>query len=161
MSRIETVPHSTEPARSANRVSGQIARHCVLTRTRQIARVLTAIYDEALRPLGINAPQLSLLVLIAEFGPLSRAALGRKNHHDRSTLSRNLQPLIAQGWVVDSQPAADGRSRALYVTQAGDALLSAAGPAWSTAQQRAASLLGEEGANALVNIAAGLPPAIA
>jgi DNA-binding MarR family transcriptional regulator len=157
MSRIETVPQSTEPARS---VSAQIARQCVLTRTRQIARVLTALYDEALRPLGINAPQLSLLVLITEHGPLSRAALGRKNHHDRSTLTRNLQPLIAQGWVADGQPAADGRSRALSVTPAGEALLNSAGPAWTAAQERAASLLGAESANALVSIAAGLPAAI-
>jgi DNA-binding MarR family transcriptional regulator len=156
MSRIETVPHSTEVACS---VSGQIARQCLLTRTRQIARVLTALYDEALRPLGISASQLSLLVLIAEFGPLSRAALGRKNHHDRSTLSRNLQPLIAQGWVADGEPEHDGRSRALSVTQAGDALLRAAAPAWAAAQHRAANLLGEQNANALVSIAADLPPA--
>lgn len=157
MSRIESVPHG---AGLASEVSGQIARHCVLTRTRQIARVLTALYDEALRPLGINASQLSLLVLIAEYGPLSRAALGRKNHHDRSTLTRNLQPLIAQGWVADGQPAGDGRSRALSITHIGHALLHTAGPAWSAAQARTANLLGAEGASALVSIAAGLPPSI-
>lgn len=157
MSRLETVPHSTEIARS---VSSQIARHCLLTRTRQIARVLTALYDEALRPFGINASQLSLLVLISEHGPLSRATLGRKNHHDRSTLTRNLQPLIARGWVADGLPGGDGRSRALSVTQTGGALLTEAESAWSAAQQRAARLLGAEGANALVSIAAGLPLAI-
>ncbi|MCP3712353.1 MarR family winged helix-turn-helix transcriptional regulator [Paraburkholderia sp. CNPSo 3274] len=156
MSCIETVPHGSEPSGS---VSAQIARHCLLTRTRQIARVLTALYDEALRPLSINASQLSLLVLVAEFGPLSRAALGRKNHHDRTTLTRNLQPLIAHGWVSDGQPGGDGRSRALSVTQAGGALLHTAGPAWTSAQQRAASVLGLEGASALMNIAADLPPA--
>ncbi|MGF6382675.1 hypothetical protein OKW31_005653 [Paraburkholderia atlantica] len=92
MSRIETIPHGTEIGCSE---SGQIARHCLLTRTREIARVLTSLYDEMLRPLGINASQLSLLVLISEHGPLSRTALGRKNHHDRSTLTRNLRQLIA------------------------------------------------------------------
>ena len=156
MSCIETVPRSTEPSGS---VSAQIARHCLLTRTRQIARVLTALYDEALRPLGISSSQLSLLVLISEYGPLSRAALGRKNHHDRTTLTRNLQPLIAHGWVSDGQPGGDGRSRALSVTQAGRALLQTAGPAWSSAQERAASVLGADGASALISIAADLPSA--
>ena len=156
MSCIETVPRSTEPSGS---VSAQIARHCLLTRTRQIARVLTALYDEALRPLGISSSQLSLLVLISEYGPLSRAALGRKNHHDRTTLTRNLQPLIAHGWVSDGQPGGDGRSRALSVTQAGHALLHTAGPAWSSAQEHAANVLGAEGASALISIAADLPSA--
>ncbi|WP_245254270.1 MarR family winged helix-turn-helix transcriptional regulator [Paraburkholderia sp. LEh10] len=85
-------------------VSNEIASNCLLTRSRQIARVLTAIYDEELRPFGINAPQFSLLVLIMELGPLSRADLGRKNHRDRSTLTRNLQPLIARGWVQEGLP---------------------------------------------------------
>ncbi|MEM5450677.1 MULTISPECIES: MarR family winged helix-turn-helix transcriptional regulator [Paraburkholderia] len=156
MSCTETVPHTTE---ASGGVSAQIARHCLLTRTRQIARVLTGLYDDALRPLGISSSQLSLLVLVAEYGPLSRAALGRKNHHDRTTLTRNLQPLIAHGWVADGEPGGDGRSRALSVTQAGRALLQTAGSAWSTAQQRAASVLGLEGASALMNIAADLPSA--
>lgn len=50
-------------------VSGEIAQNCLLTCTRQISRVLTAIYDEALRPFGINASQFSLLVLIVALGP--------------------------------------------------------------------------------------------
>src|SRR6185437_1693353 len=55
--------------------SREIARKCVLTRVRQISRALTAIYDEAMRPFGVVASQLTLLVLVAEFGPLSRSDL--------------------------------------------------------------------------------------
>lgn len=93
-------------------VSSEIARNCLLTRTRQISRVLTAIYDEQLRPFGINACQFTLLVLIVEFAPLSRSDLGRRNFHDRSTLTRNLRPLISQGLVSEDVPGNDGRSRA-------------------------------------------------
>ncbi|BCZ83285.1 transcriptional regulator [Paraburkholderia terrae] len=138
-------------------VSRKIAQSCLLTRTRQISRVLTAIYDEALRPFGVNASQFTLLVLIMEFGPLSRATLGRKNHHDRSTLTRNLQPLVAQGWVVEGMPGDDGRSRPLSLTKQGKALLHDAASAWSAAQSKAQSLLGEAGANALMGIAGDLP----
>lgn len=142
---------------TGNDVSSEIARNCLLTRTRQISRVLTAIYDEQLRPFGINASQFTLLVLIVEFGPLSRADLGRKNHHDRSTLTRNLQPLISQGWVFEAIPGSNGRSRPLSLTEQGKTLLRSAAAAWSTAQAKARSLVGEIGANALMGIAGELP----
>lgn len=138
-------------------ISSQIAQNCLLTRTRQISRVLTAIYDDALRPFGIVAPQFSLLVLIAEHGPLSRSDLGRRNHHDRSTLTRNLQPLIAQEWVAEGAPGVDGRSRPLTLTEQGKALLNNAASAWSAAQTQSKAILGDAGANALMNIAGELP----
>src|SRR5260370_16271209 len=130
-------------------VSSEIAEHCLLTRTRQISRVLTAIYDEALRPFGINASQFSLLVLIVEFGPISRADLGRKNHQDRSTLTRNLQPLISQEWVFEGAPESNGRSRPLSLTGQGKTLLRSAAPASSTAQARPTSLSRQLAAHAL------------
>jgi DNA-binding MarR family transcriptional regulator len=142
---------------AGNDVSCEIAQNCLLTRTRQISRVLTAIYNEELRPLGINASQFTLLVLIVEFGPLSRADLGRKNHHDRSTLTRNLQPLISQGWVFEGGPGSNGRSRPLSLTERGKTLLRSAASTWSSAQAKAKTLVGEIGANALMSIAGKLP----
>ncbi|KXU85407.1 MarR family transcriptional regulator [Paraburkholderia monticola] len=134
-----------------------IARDCLLTRARQISRVLTSVYDDALRPFGIVAPQFSLLVLIAKFGPISRSDLSRRNHHERSTLTRNLQPLIAQGWIAEDVPASDGRSRPLSLTHEGQALLKNAASAWSVAQSHATSFLGEGGAHELIDIARKLP----
>lgn len=149
---------TVEPNRTADEpLSSQIARNCLMTRARQVSRVLTSIYDDTLRPFGIVAPQFSLLVLIAEFGPISRSDLGRRNHHERSTLTRNLQPLIAQGWVAEGIPASDGRSRPLSLTHEGKALLKDAASAWSAAQTHATRLLGDRGARALMNIARELP----
>ncbi len=149
---------TAEPDRTADEpLSSQIARNCLLTRARQVSRVLTSVYDEALRPFGIEAPQFSLLVLIGEFGPISRSDLGRRNHHERSTLTRNLQPLIAQGWVAEGIPASDGRSRPLSLTHEGRALLKNAASAWSAAQHYTTRLLGEDGAHELMNIAGKLP----
>ncbi|MEX3937828.1 MarR family winged helix-turn-helix transcriptional regulator [Paraburkholderia phymatum] len=138
-------------------LSSRIARNCLLTRARQISRVLTSIYDDAMRPFGIVAPQFSLLVLIAEFGPISRSDLSRRNHHERSTLTRNLQPLIAQGWVAEGVPASGGRRRPLSLTHEGKTLLNSAASAWSAAQRHATHLLGEGGAHELANIARELP----
>ncbi len=159
---MQTEPNATvELDRTADQPpSSHIARDCLMTRARQISRILTSVYDDALRPFGIVAPQFSLLVLIAEFGPLSRSDLGRRTRHERSTLSRNLQPLIAHGWVTESIPASDGRSRPLSLTHEGKTLLKNAACAWSAAQGHAARLLGEDGARDLMNIARQLPPCI-
>jgi len=140
-----------------NAASGEIARNCLLTRTRQISRVLTAIYDDALRPFDINASQFTLLVLIMEFGPLSRSDLGRRNCHDRTTLTRNLRPLMLRGLVREDAPAGNGRSRLLSVTQQGHGLLHDAAPGWSAAQTQAKALVGTVGADALMGIAGMLP----
>ncbi len=146
--------------KAVGRVSREIARNCLLTRARQISRVLTSIYDEELRPFDINSPQFTLLVLVRELGPLSRSDLGRRNHHGRSTLTRNLHPLIAQGWVTEGVPADDGRSRPLSLTEQGKELLQSAASAWTVAQTKARDLLGEVGANALMDIASELPAVV-
>lgn len=141
----------------ADAVSADITRNCILTRARQISRVLTAAYDQELRPFGINAPQFSLLVLIAQLGPISRADLGKRNHQGPSTLSRNLQLLISQGWVAEDRAEEGGRRKPLSLTEQGRATMRDAAAAWSVAQERAKELLGESGANVIMGIANGLP----
>jgi len=137
-------------------VSKDVTQNCLLTRARQISRVLTGIYDQELQPYGVNSPQFTLLVLIAELGPLSRSELGRNNHQDRSTLSRNLQHLIELGWVDEDQTAG-GRRRPLSLTPAGIDLLNAAAPGWAAAQAKALKLLGDESSAAIMNAAGKLP----
>ncbi|MQX14561.1 MarR family transcriptional regulator [Sinorhizobium terangae] len=139
-------------------VIGEVTRHCVMTRTRRISRVVTGIYDQALRPHGVNASQFSLLVLIAKLGGASRAEIGRANYQDRSTLTRNLAPLLSEGWVEEIPSEAGGRSRPVFISEAGKELLVIAAPAWRSAQAKARELLGEEGITAIVSVADSLPP---
>jgi DNA-binding MarR family transcriptional regulator len=136
----------------------EVSQGCLLTRARQISRVLTTLYDDALRHFGISAPQFTLLIMIARLGPVSRAEIGRQNHQERSTLTRNLQLLLAEGWVVEVVAASAGRSRPLALTAKGRELLDAAGPAWRDAQRTAKAMLGEVGATSIVSMAAALPP---
>jgi DNA-binding MarR family transcriptional regulator len=138
-------------------LSGEVMRSCMVTRTRQISRVLTAIYDQELRPFDISSPQFSLMVLIAELEPISRSDLGRRNHQDRTTLSRNLQLLLSRGWVSEDVPAEGGRRRPLSLTGEGRELLLSAAPAWSAAQKKAKALLGGAGVDAIMEIADKLP----
>ncbi|MGY2050448.1 MarR family winged helix-turn-helix transcriptional regulator [Methylobacterium sp. JK268] len=129
----------------------EIARHCVLTRTRLIARTVTAIYDDALRPFGIQASQFALLVIIAKLGPARRAEIGRINQQDRSTLTRNLRIMLREGWI-EEVPGRDGKGRLVQAAAPGARLLAEALAPWRAAQARANALLGEVGAATLTDI---------
>lgn len=134
-----------------------VTKNCLVTRARRISRVLTSIYDERLRPFGINAPQFTLLVMISRLAPVSRAELGRHNHQDRSTLTRNLQLVLSEGWVEEVEHAEGGRRRPIVLSKAGQELLARAAPAWREAQAQATELLGQGGVSAVKTIADTLP----
>ncbi|WP_267221292.1 MarR family winged helix-turn-helix transcriptional regulator [Dyella silvae] len=127
-----------------------------MTRTRRISRVVTNLYDQELRPFGLSSSQFSLLVLIARMDGASRAEIGRANHQERSTSTRNLQLVIDQGWAEEIVPE-KGRSRPIVISKAGRALLAQAIPAWRAAQVKAKQLLGVDGASDIVRLSSGLP----
>jgi DNA-binding MarR family transcriptional regulator len=109
----------------------------VLMRTRLISRVIIGIYDEKLRPFGIGSTQFASLVVIYQIQPATRAEIGRLLHQDRSTLTRSLRAILAEGWVeeiqyqADARSRPDGRSRPIVLTMAGKDLLLRAEPAWA------------------------------
>jgi DNA-binding MarR family transcriptional regulator len=131
----------------------EINQACVLMRTRLISRVMTAIYDEGLRPFGIGSPQFTLLVIIGSMEPATRAEIGRHLHQDRSTLTRNLKLILSEGWAAETQNEASGRARPLALTKAGKNLVRDAAPAWRAAQSRAAAVLGKDGVFAVMHMA--------
>jgi DNA-binding MarR family transcriptional regulator len=144
---------AADGSRMGEDVIGEITRDCLLTRTRRISRVVTGIYDQQLRPFGINSPQFSLLVVISRLGSASRAEIGRANYQDRSTLTRNLQLILSEGWVEEVQHGAGGRSRPIVLTAAGRDVLRRAAPAWRAAQAQAKAILGDIGVAAVTSIA--------
>jgi DNA-binding MarR family transcriptional regulator len=134
----------------------EIGSTCVLMRTRLISRVITAIHDEALQPFGIGAAQFVLLVVIGKLEPASRAEIGRYHRQDRSTLSRNLKVILAEGWAEEDPTRVQGRIRPIVLTEAGRALLMRAAPAWRKAQAEAKAVLGQGGTDAVMAIANGI-----
>jgi len=137
-------------------VVAEMTRDCLLTRTRRLSRLITNIYDDGLRPHGVNAPQFSLMVLIAKFGPASRAEIGRVNYQDRSTLTRNLALLLAEGWVEEIETKG-GRSRPIQISGKGRQLLVSAAPAWRQAQSEARELIGDDAAASILRVVNDIP----
>src|SRR3954454_2191428 len=122
-----------------------IAAECIAVRVRALNRAVTALYDDALRPHGLRVGQLNLLVAVARMGTARPGDLCRALCMDKSTLSRDVEVLRRHGWLEGED--AGGRFRRFRLTPGGRALLEQVAPAWRQAQERARSLIGDDGAD--------------
>jgi DNA-binding MarR family transcriptional regulator len=127
----------------------RIANDCLAFRLRRLNRLVTNIYDEALRPLGLRVSQLNILSTAAVQQTARPAELCRLLELDPSTLSRNLQILHRNGWIEYLEDSDDARAQPFRITASGLALIERAGAAWSEAQRRAEDALGRDLAQAL------------
>ena len=127
-----------------NKQVDRIAASCIAVRLRLLNRVVTNLYDEALRPLGLKVSQMNVLVVAARLGVARPAQVSELLHLDLSTLSRNVDRMVAKGWL-EVVPEQDARTQPFRLTEQGRRLLERAIPAWEKAQQQAAELLGEPG----------------
>ncbi|MGZ8347002.1 MAG: MarR family winged helix-turn-helix transcriptional regulator, partial [Allosphingosinicella sp.] len=108
---------------------------CACNKLRRSARIVSALYDEALAPSGLSVAQFSLLRMLQRAGPCSLTALAAATGHDRTTLNRTLKPLEADG-LVASSASADRRARIVAVTDAARAAMRRGQPHWEAAQAR-------------------------
>jgi len=125
-------------------VSGQ-AQHkpqgCTNLQLRQLTRRVSQRYDVEMARIGLKTTQYSLLSYVVKLGPIRPADLAKAMEMDPSTLTRNLKPLIAAGWVALSA-GADGRSRSVCATPAGREKRAQAQRHWKHAQERLNQTLG-------------------
>lgn len=125
-----------------------IAADCLSFRARRVSRAITRMYDDALRPLGIKATQLTLVTAIAMCGE-GGAGMGRLADvlaMDLTTLSRNLRPLERAGYIRLARGEGDRRLRVAFLAADGRRLLEDALPRWRYAHARVVATLGEEAA---------------
>jgi DNA-binding MarR family transcriptional regulator len=116
---------------------------CTNLKLRQLGRRVTSHYDAELAKTGLRVTQYSLLSHVVKLGPLRPVDLAAAMRMSASTLSRNLQPLVAQG-LLEIQPGEDARSRLVLATEAGQLRRAEAQRRWRTAQERLNQILGVE-----------------
>ena len=146
---LHDLPFDGELPAAAEAAPPSSPRGCTNLKLRQLARRVSRDYDAVLgAAVGLKTSQYSLLSHIAKLGPLRPADLAASMTLEPSTLSRNLQPLVAQGWVAVG-PGADGRSRLVALTDAGRAKRAEALVAWKQAQLALNARLGSERVAAL------------
>jgi len=128
-----------------------MAADCLCYRARRAARAITRAYDTALRPIGLQATQVTLLNAIA-LGPESTRSMGQLAEImalEISTLTRNLRPLERAGVIAISRSATDRRVRLVRLTETGKTRLAAALPHWRRAHAEITATLGDEPARDL------------
>lgn len=123
------------------------AAGCLLSHTRRASRALGQVYEGALAGSGVRAGQFSVLAALALGGPAAIGELGERLVVDRTTLTRNLQPLGREG-MIEIAPGADRRTRMVSLTEKGTRALSRALPLWKKAHDATLRRLGREKAEA-------------
>lgn len=127
--------------------------YCTCLALRRATRRVTQIYDAHMKPLGLRITQFAVLGQLAgapDAAPsqISITALARRLGLDRSTLGRNLRPLLKAG-LVAMEGGEDRRAHTLALTEAGRALLEKAIPLWRDAQRHVSEKLGRDKTRAL------------
>ena len=136
---------------STTELCWEMARSCVCFNLRKATRLVTQLYDAALRPSGLKTTQLTVLVAVNLGGSVPMSTLADLLGMDRTTLTRNLKSLREAG-LVASAAGEDRRSRLISLTEAGRTALETTLPLWQEAQRRATELLGEERSGQLTPI---------
>jgi len=116
---------------------------CTNLKLRQLMRRLAQRYDAEVGQVGLKGTQYSLLSYAVKFGPIRPVDLAAGMNIDASTLSRNLRPLVAAGWLT-LEPGMDARSRLVQATEAGRAKRVEAQRRWRVAQEGVNATLGPQ-----------------
>ena len=109
--------------------------NCTCFAARRGARAITQLYDRYLRPAGLKATQFTLLAFLVQSDSLPLSQVADRLGMERTTLTRNLQPLILKGYV-EVTTGKDQRVRMIEITDQGVAAAKRALPYWTEAQQK-------------------------
>ena len=115
--------------------------HCI--NLRKTAKHITDYYNKAIEACGLTVSQFSVLWNLDYLGQSNTTALAERVGLDRSTLVRNLKPLLTGGFMKDSAPEGQ-RDRVLGVTSKGKMALEIGIPLWKEAQKKVNTMLGAE-----------------
>ena len=141
---MNMIPHGVVAAPAdITEIAENTSAACISTRVRQLSRIITRVYDDAMRPLGITASQFTLLTQLAQQDGITAVEIGHSLDIEKSTLSRNLKRLLQDGFIT-MDPPAGRRGRGLHLTPKGASVIQHGFPVWREAQTRTIRVLGPE-----------------
>lgn len=121
----------------------ELLARCACFDLRKATRAVSRLYDDCLRPLGLNITQYSLLRVIESEPQISVSALGRCMVMDRTSVTRALAPL-ERDRLIRSRVGSDKRKRIVSLTNKGTKLIADAKPRWRQAQKTFLDLIGDQ-----------------
>jgi DNA-binding MarR family transcriptional regulator len=124
---------------------------CMCGNFRRTSRSLTQLYENALRPLGLRATQLTIMQALSRAGEVSQRQLGEMLAMDTTSLTRTLRIMRRHAWITE-RPGEDRRERLLSLASAGEKKLARVLPIWEKVQARLRGELGEHAWNTLLRL---------
>ncbi|WP_092662447.1 MarR family winged helix-turn-helix transcriptional regulator [Rhizobium sp. NFR12] len=121
MSNPDSVPFST---------TLHVRDTCLCLHVQRAARALARTFDTALKPVGLNNGQFSLMMSLNRPQPATMKSVCDLLAMDRTTLTAALKVLQARGWIGSAVDPKDKRGRLLTLTEDGRAVLAKALPIW-------------------------------
>jgi DNA-binding MarR family transcriptional regulator len=121
----------------------ELLARCACFDLRKATRAVSRLYDDCLRPLGLNITQYSLLRVIESEPQISVSTLGRYMVMDRTSVTRALAPL-ERDRLIRSRVGSDKRKRIVSLTNKGTKLIADAKPRWRQAQKTFLDLIGDQ-----------------
>ena len=118
---------------------------CTCFKLRRLTRRVTAVYDRALSDAGMRVTQYSLLAHLRGLRGVAVSELAEMLDMDRTTLTRNLRPLVEAGWIAVRPSAEDARIRLVHITPSGETRWQAARVCWRQAQREVNGTIGSAG----------------
>ena len=117
--------------------------NCTSFRTKQLDRYIARFYDIELSAADLKTTQYTLLTHVLHRGPISTGELALRLGIKASTLTRNMQILIANDFISPAT-GQDARVRLVSITRAGKTAQARAHGHWAVAQQKLTDLLGTD-----------------
>lgn len=150
LSNIESIPFST---------TLHVRDTCLCLHVQRAARALARRFDVAMKPIGLNNGQFSLMMSLNRPVPATMKSVCDLLAMDRTTLTAALKVLERRGLVKTAIDPKDRRGRLLTLTEAGMAMLSAALPIWTRVHAEIDAELGDGGSDGVRRLLARLKQA--
>jgi len=116
---------------------------CACANLRRTARLVTQLYEDAIRPAGVTGPQFTLLQALKQAPGITQKRLAEVLGMDSTTLTRSLAHLHKHGWL-SSEPGEDRRVLRLSLTTSGEKAYARILPYWESAQKSLREAVGNQ-----------------
>jgi DNA-binding MarR family transcriptional regulator len=107
-------------------------------------RIVNRHYDRALAPAGVTTTQYAILARVEREGAMRLGRLADRLALERTTLTRELQPLLDERLAAVRGDPADRRRKIVGLTARGRKTVERARPLWAEAQAELSREFGDE-----------------
>jgi DNA-binding MarR family transcriptional regulator len=125
------------------RACREVALNCACLSLRKAARAVTQVFREALRPVGLQPTQFTLLVALRLLETVRVSTLAEEVVTDPTTLSRNLAVMEREGLITVTR-GDDRRTRLVRLAAGGHEALERALPIWQETNERLTRAMGAD-----------------